>query len=356
MLKIQDAGRHLVAGFDGTDVNDHLKTLINEFGVGGIILFTRNFESPDQVHSLTIKIREMAKQRILIGVDQEGGRVQRFGEPFTQWPSMRELGATGDEELAEKFGRALAAEIAAVGCDWIFAPVMDVDSNPNNPVIGDRSFGADVDLVSKMGAAVIRGIQESKIIACAKHYPGHGDTSEDSHKALPVVMENEEVLFQREIAAFESAIIAKVASIMTAHVIYPTIDLAHPATCSRVHIAGRLRKAFMYDGIVITDDLEMAAVCDRYEPKDLYMMSFYAGNDFLLACHSIEVQEDIIRTLYDARLADLLPPEGFLQSEKRIEKLHSQYPEPALGKISVIGCEKHQQLAKDIREKAGQLR
>lgn len=352
MLKIEEAGRHLVAGFDGTDVNDHLKTLINEFGVGGIILFTRNFESPDQIYSLTIKIRELAKQRILIGVDQEGGRVQRFGAPFTDWPTMRQLGATGDEILAENFGHALAAEVAAVGCDWVFAPVMDVDSNPDNPVIGDRSFGRDVELVSKMGAAVIRGIQGLKIISCAKHYPGHGDTSTDSHKTLPVVMENEEVLFQREIPAFEAAINANVASIMTAHVIYPAVDLAHPATCSRVHIAGRLRKAFMYDGIVITDDLEMAAVCDRYEPADLYMMSFYAGNDFLLACHTIEVQEDIVRTFYDARLANLLPAEGFFQSEKRIERLHVQYPKPATGNVSIIGCEKHRKLAEEIRSRS----
>jgi beta-N-acetylhexosaminidase len=193
-------------------------------------------------------------------------------------------------------------------------------------------------------------------MACAKHYPGHGHTSEDSHKTLPVILDNEEELYQRELPPFTAAIDAQVASIMPAHVIYAAWDMAHPASCSPNMISGRLRRALMYDGLVITDDLEMDAVKDRYEPHDLILLSFTAGNDFLLACHTFELQEYIVRTLYDGRKANLLPTEGFLQSEKRIDAMMKRFPVPGPGDLSVIGCEEHQMLANQIRERSEESR
>lgn len=351
MLKIQDVGRHLVAGFDGTQPNEHLDELL-KLGAGGIILFTRNFESPEQLRDLVRAIRERARGRIFISVDQEGGRVQRFKEPFTPWPAMADIGRMGDENLAGRFGAAVAKELAAVGIDWNFAPVLDVNSNPENPVIGDRAFGENPEIVTRMGVAVLCAMQNAGIMACAKHYPGHGHTSEDSHKTLPIVLDNEEILYERELPPFAAAIEAKVASIMPAHVIYAAWDMAHPASCSPNMISGRLRRALMFDGLVITDDLEMDAVRHRYEPHDLVLLSFTAGNDFLLACHTFDLQEFIVRTLFDGRKANLLPAEGFFQSAKRIQAMEKRFPIPQPPSLSVIGCEEHQVLAGEIRERA----
>jgi beta-N-acetylhexosaminidase len=354
MLAIAEVGRHLVAGFDGTDWNDHLEALLADLGVGGIILFTRNFESPEQLQDLILRIRDRSKERIFIGVDQEGGRVARFKAPFTDWPTMRALANTNDPELATRFGKALGTELASVGIEWVFAPVMDVDSNPDNPVIGDRAFGADPALVAQMGVAVIGGIQSAGVMACAKHFPGHGDTSEDSHETLPMVVANEEILFRRECAPFVAAIDANVASIMPAHVIYPAFDMAHPASVSRTVISGTLRQALGFNRLVITDDLEMKAVVGRYEPSDLFMMAFYAGNDFLLACHTFEMQEQIVRTLYDARTAGVLAVEMYTQSQKRIVEATKRYAVPAKGELSVIGCGEHLEMARTIIEKSAQ--
>jgi len=233
--------------------------------------------------------------------------------------------------------------------------VMDVNSNPKNPVIGDRAFGDDPALVSRMGAAVIRGIMAGGVMPCAKHYPGHGDTSEDSHKKLPMVMANEQVLCERELAPFCAAAECGVPSIMTAHVIYPAWDLAHPATTSRVLIEGQLRRGIGYDGIVITDDLEMAAVADRYDPDDLIRLAFYAGNDMLLACHAFELQERIVRTLFDARSTNLLNVELYIQREKRILAAAGAHGLPRPGPLSVIGCEEHLALAEEIRDRGANL-
>ncbi len=354
MLKIQDAGQHLIAGFDGITANEHVDELL-KLGVGGFILFTRNFQTPQQLEELVRTIREKAGRRIFIGVDQEGGKVQRFKEPFTLWPSMARIGAAGEDDLAKRFGKAMAKELAAVGIDWNFAPVLDVHSNPDNPVIGDRAFGDNPETVARMGIAALCAMQDEGVMACAKHYPGHGHTSEDSHTTLPVILDNEDVLYQRELPPFVAAIDAKVATIMPAHVLYAAWDMAHPASCSPNMISGRLRRALMFDGLVITDDLEMEAVKNRYEPQDLFLLTFTAGNDFLLACHTFDVQEQIVQTLYDGRKANLLPTEGFLQSEKRIAAMIERFPEPKSGDLSVIGCEEHQMLVKEILEKSESL-
>jgi beta-N-acetylhexosaminidase len=353
MLKVQEVGRHLVGGFAGTTVTDELRELVQKLGAGGVILFSRNYESPEQLAELTRAIREMAgDRRIFIGVDQEGGRVARLKGDFTEWPPMRALGAIGDAALAESLGNALATELSAVGIDWVFAPVLDVDSNPNNPVIGDRAFSSDPEMVVKIGLAVASGIQSAGVMACGKHFPGHGDTDDDSHKVLPVVTAKLDRLMEREYVPFREAVNTQIASIMTAHVIYPVMDLAHPATTSRVIVEGQLRRAMSYEGLVITDDMEMAAIADRYDPIDAAMMSFYAGADFLLACHTLETQEMIVKSLFDARLSNVLPIESFHASEKRIDATANRFPVPRAGDFSVIGCEEHRKLAEMIADRA----
>ena len=350
MLRTTDVGCHLVAGFTGTTLDDQLAELL-KLGVGGLILFSRNYESCEQLADLIRQIRDAAGRRIFIGVDQEGGRVARLSAPFTDWPDMATLGATGDTALAEQFGVALADELAAVGIDWDFAPVMDVNSNPDNPVIGDRAFGQDPERVIQMGVSVLCAMQKKGVMACAKHFPGHGDTDLDSHKALPKVLARDFVLHSRELTPFTAAVDAGVGSIMTAHVVYPVWDLAHPASLSRVLVEGMLRRAIGFQGLVITDDLEMAAVADRYEPQDLIMLAFHAGTDMLLACHTFELQEGIVQVLFDARCNGLLPEPMFSASQKRIAQAQNRFSNVSGKDLSVVGCEKHLSLARQIRDR-----
>ena len=356
MLKIQDVGVHLVAGFQGTEFSPELSTLIREFAPGGLILFRRNFESPAQLEELVRKIREASgSRRVFVGVDQEGGRVARFREHFTEWPPMADLGLTNDPELAERFGYALGSELAAVGIDWNFAPVMDTNSNPDNPIIGDRSFGDTPDRVERIGTAVIRGMQKAGVMACAKHFPGHGHTGDDSHLTLPVVLEAENTLLEREIPPFLAAIEAGVASIMTAHVVYPVLDLNHPATTSQVIIGGMLRRAYNYTGLVVTDDMEMKAITDRYEFHDAAGMAFLSGIDMIMACENPEAQEAIVRTLYDGRRTNLFSAETFLAAQRRIEQAATKFPVPS-GDPAKIGCGDHRSLSDEIRYRAKDVR
>src|SRR6185503_17261824 len=189
---VRKVGQRFMVGFDGHAASLEIKELLRDYGVGHVILFARNVDGPEQVAELVRELQAAARDAghtlpLLVAVDQEGGRVARLREPWTVWPPMRAVGRTGSEDIARKVGAGLAAELLACGIRYDFAPDVDVDTNPKNPIIGDRSFGDDPDLVGRLGAAVIRGLQESGVAACAKHFPGHGDTDVDSHVDLPAV-------------------------------------------------------------------------------------------------------------------------------------------------------------------------
>src|SRR5262252_6246934 len=227
-------GRLLIAGFNGGQVPVELRSIAREFGLGGVILFGRNIEAPEQVAELSYEAARLVPELPLwVSIDQEGGRVARLKSPFTEWPPMATLGRSGDTQLAERFARALAAELKAVGITLDYAPVLDIHTNPNNPVIGDRALAEKADDVARLGAAIVRTLQAEGIAACGKHFPGHGDTSTDSHVELPLVEHPPERLRQVEFLPFKAAIEADVATIMTAHVLVPSLDDTRPATLSR---------------------------------------------------------------------------------------------------------------------------
>ena len=183
-----EVGKLLMIGFEGTRVPPDLRALVREDGVAGVVLFQRNIESLEQLIGLVRELRALRESPLLVAIDHEGGRVSRVRSlPFTQLPAFRALGRSGDRALARAWGTLVARELLAVGIDWDFAPVMDVDSNPANPIIGDRALSADPAEVARLGVEVIRGMREAGILTCAKHFPGHGDTALDSHLALPVV-------------------------------------------------------------------------------------------------------------------------------------------------------------------------
>jgi len=281
-------GQLLIAGFDGQEIPLELRSLAKEFGLGGVILFARNIGDPEQVAELSFEAARLVPDLPLwVSIDQEGGRVARLKSPFTEWPPMATLGRSGDVKLAERFARALAAELKAVGVTLDFAPVLDVHTNPKNPVIGDRALAETAADVARLGSTIVTTLQNEGIAACGKHFPGHGDTSTDSHLELPLVEHPPERLREIEFVPFVAAIKAGVATIMTAHVRVPSLDEERPATLSKRIITGILRQELQFDGVVLSDDLEMKAIADVV-PHGAVMapavMAVEAGCDGVLIC------------------------------------------------------------------------
>jgi beta-N-acetylhexosaminidase len=309
-MSLRDLRRHVgqlaILGFPGHEIPQELTSIAREFDLGGVILFARNVSEPAQVLELSRRARELKRELPLwVSVDQEGGRVARLKDPFTTWPPMITLGRAPreqGEDLARRFARALATELKAVGVNLDFAPVLDVHTNPRNPVIGDRALGERAEQVAALGRAIITTLQGEGIAACGKHFPGHGDTSTDSHDELPLVEHPPERLRDVELVPFREAVAAGVASIMTAHVLIPALDAARPATLSPAIVDGILRRELGFEGIIISDDLEMKAVSHRYSASQAAAGSIAAGCDVFLVCgtdagRQVEALEGVIRAV-----------------------------------------------------------
>src|SRR5688500_4035036 len=232
-MSLRDVRRHVgqlaMAGFAGHSIPAELRELAREFDLGGVVFFARNVESPEQVAELSHEAQALARELpVWVSVDQEGGRVARLKAPFTVWPPMRTLGRSGDVQLAGRFARALANELKAVGISLDYTPVLDVHTNPRNPVIGDRALAERAEDVARLGRAIIETLQAEGVAACGKHFPGHGDTSTDSHFELPLIEHPPDRLEAVEFVPFRAAIEAGVAAIMTAHILVPSLDEEHP--------------------------------------------------------------------------------------------------------------------------------
>src|SRR5688572_3782790 len=287
----QKIGQLMIIGFDGTAVDDELRHMITDYHIGGVILFARNVQSPEQVAYLTNDLQKLALESghpgLFIAVDQEGGRVARLTEDkgFTEFSSAMALTATGDPKNACRMAAAMAIEIRAVGINVDFAPNLDVNNNPSNPVIGIRSFGSDPARVSEYGIAFAQGLQENGVLAFGKHFPGHGDTSVDSHIDLPLVPHDRARLDEVELLPFRAAVQSDFAGIMSAHVTFPAIDPnpGMPATLSRPVLTSLLRDELGFNGLIATDSLEMGALAENgYPPPIGAPLAFAAGADLLL--------------------------------------------------------------------------
>ena len=278
-------GQLFMIGFEGTTVSAELRAFLKEYQPGGVILFARNLESISQIVELTNDLQRCNPHSpLLISIDQEGGRVSRLPKDFTIFPACDVVGRCQSSELAYAVAATTAKELLAVGINMNMSPVLDVNSNPSNPVIGDRAFGTTPDVVSELGLATIRGLQDHRVVACAKHFPGHGDTNADSHLELPVVGAPRERLEQTEFPPFRRAIEQGVPTMMTAHVLYRALDADRPATLSPTIIQKFLREELHYDGVVLTDDLEMHAIIDHYGIEDATVQAILAGCDMPLIC------------------------------------------------------------------------
>lgn len=259
---------------------------------GGAILFKRNLREPLDVAGLNARLRDFAAKEAppLLAVDQEGGRVARLGAPLLVLPPMKKLAELGDVTLVEDAARAQAEELAALGFTMNFAPVLDVSSCATNPVIGDRAFGDEPRAVETFGLAFARGLAAGGVLACGKHFPGHGDTTKDSHFDLPVVTAPRARLEAVELPPFRAAAKMGIDAFMTAHVVYPALDADVPATLSRAICTDLARTEMGFEGWLVSDDLEMKAIADRIGIEEAAVRSIDAGCDALLVCRDEELQ------------------------------------------------------------------
>jgi len=351
-------GHLLIAGFDGHTVPVELKSIAKEFGLGGVILFPRNIAEPEQIAELCYEASRLVQDLPLwISVDQEGGRVARLKAPFTEWPAMATLGRSGDVALAARFARALASELRAVGITLDYAPVLDVYTNPSNRVIGDRALSDEAKEVARFGASIIRELQAEGVAACGKHFPGHGDTSADSHVELPLVEHPIERLREVEFVPFMAAIEAGVASIMTAHVFLPALDQERPATLSRRVVSGLLREELGFQGLILSDDLEMKAVADRYPVASAAVLAVESGCDGVLVCsanHSLQAEtlEGLIHSVEEERLREARVEDALRRHRRAKERFLTtpadSRPLRARQLSQLVGREEHRVIAEEM--------
>ena len=352
-------GQLVMLGFDGFEIPPELRSLAREFDLGGVVLFKRNVESPEQVAALAFDAARLCESvPAWVAVDQEGGRVARMRRPFTEWPPMAALGRSGDAALAERFARAMARELASVGVTFDFAPVLDVLTWADNPAIGDRAFGADADLVARMGGVVIEALQGEGLAACGKHFPGHGDASVDSHHDLPVLDLPPDRFDAVDWVPFRAAIDLGVAAIMVAHILVPAFDETQPASLSRAVVTGLLRERLCFDSLILTDDLSMKGCSSRYPLPEATVRAIAAGNDAALLCEpNHDAQAAALEALVHASEDGTIRFAQADASVARHARLKARFAAPRFRAVrplttwrDVVGCEAHQTLAAEMRQ------
>jgi beta-N-acetylhexosaminidase len=353
----REIGQLLIGSLPATTIPAEARSIAREFQLGGVTLFGRNIEAPEQVAELSHDIQSLAAETPLwVAVDQEGGRVARLRKPFTEWPPMAVFGRSGDTALAGRFAAALAAELKAVGISLDYAPVLDIHTNPRNPIIGDRALAADAESVARLGAAIIRGLEDNGVAACGKHFPGHGDTAVDSHLDLPLVEHPPDRIRRVECVPFREAVQQRVAFIMTAHILIPALDEARPATLSPRVVQAILRDELHYDGVILSDDLEMKAIANTYSVPDAAVQAIAAGCDGVLICSGnlaahAETLEALVHAVEDKRLP-WARVEDALKRQRRAKEHFLTAPVTMPGRRAtlrqVLGCDEHQRVAEEM--------
>ena len=341
------AAKRMILGFLGTDIPQEIHSFVHRAAPAGYILFSRNIETPQQVLSLNTQLKELHKKTHLplLSVDQEGGRVRRIRE--TNWPAMRYVGNINHLQTTKDIAKGITNELLALGFNTNWAPVTDVDSNPDNPVIGDRSFGRSPELCAEHVQAFLETMHECGMIGSLKHFPGHGDTDLDSHLDLPTVEKERPDLEACELYPFAKNIdTARI--VMTAHVMFPAFDEQYPATMSHSIIQGLLRDTFSYNGIVVSDDMEMKAVRGRWPLQQQLDLSCKAGVDLFLFCKEAELQEEAFETLVHLQENDPVHDRLAIASEKRLDALQQYLVRSPKLSSSHVGKEEYAVLSESI--------
>jgi beta-N-acetylhexosaminidase len=320
-------GQMIIAGISGTTIDTNTKKLLTKYMVGGIIFYQDNLVNPSQAVQLLNQLKSEGDQNVplLLGVDQEGGRVTRLPGGLINFPTNKEIGAINDAQFSYNVGTMLGKELKEYGFNLDFAPVLDINSNPKNPVIGDRSFGNNPAIVSKLGIQTLKGIQSQKIIPTIKHFPGHGDTSVDSHLELPIVNKSHAQLKELELIPFEQAINSGADVVMVAHILLPKLDAVFPSSMSKNIITGILRNQLDFSGVVITDDMTMKAIIDHYSIGGAAVESVKAGSDIILVGHDYNKIVETITSLKTAVQKGEISQQRINASVRRILKLKEIY-------------------------------
>lgn len=349
-------GQLFTVGFHGTEISVETKELAKRINPGGFILFKRNVVEAAADRGLTDALQRLVEEYpAFIGVDQEGGAVARLRAPYTEFPGNRALLAayreTGTPEAAEEQARIFARELRMTGFNWDYAPVLDVDSNEKNPVIGKRAFSPKPDEVAALGVAFAKALEAGGVLSCGKHVPGHGNTALDSHHDLPVEDVDLRTLKERELVPFRAYKEAGLASLMTAHVVYTKIDPRHPATLSEKVIQGIVRKEIGFEGVLVTDDLEMKAVDARYGPEESAILTVVAGVDVVLICHTAEKQLRAYEALVAEDRKSQAVRDRIDAALGRITKLKKKLTAPPPFDPRAIGAPEALRFADGLREK-----
>jgi len=323
----QEAGQLMMVGVPGTAMTVELAQFMRRVRPAGVILFSRNVKSLSQLRSFIADLRSEGGNDLIISVDEEGGRVRRLVSPFPKLPpaaeyeNMREPRASVKQLVSKA-----ACEMAKLGIDLDFAPVLDVATNPKNPAIGDRAFSASAAVVADLGAEFIRALEQNGVGACGKHFPGHGDTDLDSHLALPVLRHSRARFDECELIPFHVAARMGVASIMTAHILVPALDPKFPASISKSIVTGLLRNEIGYRGLILTDDLEMKGISDSHPPEKSASMAISAGNDAVLVCSGDLVLENrVFDSISGAISSGELMRQQVESSISRIDEFRSRF-------------------------------
>ncbi|MBT3181342.1 MAG: beta-N-acetylhexosaminidase [Deltaproteobacteria bacterium] len=324
---MNDIGQLLMIGIEGTKVSDDLKSFIKESNVGGVILFKRNCAKLRQIFDLINELQDISDTPLIVGLDEEGGRVSRLPEQFTKYPAMRDVGRVDtDGSIAHKIGETLGRELRTVGFNINFAPVLDVSTDAFNPVIGDRAFASDPAVVSKLALEFIRGMESMGVGGCGKHFPGHGDTDVDSHKGLPVLNHTRRRFDTCEFIPFREVAKAGVSSMMIAHLMAPNLDPNEPSSISRKIVDGILRKEMGYDGLIFSDDLTMKGLADLHAPSESAWMTINAGCDIAMVCsENLELHRSVMESLKRASDDGNLLQDRIAETLKRIDSFKKMF-------------------------------
>lgn len=324
----EKAGQLLIVGFKGTFLNDRTKSYINDLKVGGLILFDRNIESKGQIIGLVEEIKGSNAEEdipLFLCIDEEGGLISRLPKEYRRLPDPFQIGETNDVDIAFQFGQLLGNRVKGLGLNLNFAPVLDIHSNPDNPVIGKRAYGTNPERVSDIGLEVAKGIRNSSIIPAVKHFPGHGDTSTDSHLELPIIDKSLEELRNFELIPFEDAIENNIEMIMMAHILLPSLDKDYPATLSKKIVHDLLRDEMGYEGVIVSDDMTMGAIVNNFTLEDACIDFLKAGGDILLVCHGEDNPRIVFDKIIDAVEIGELSMEEIDEKVYRILELKDRY-------------------------------
>lgn len=349
----QKIGQRLVVGFAGPEITPEFRQLVKDYKIGNVILFKSNIQNKKQVQQLCTQLQQLILQETgypaFITIDQEGGMVTRLADDATNIAGAMALACGADEEEIYQLGVITAKELKELGINFNLAPDMDINSNPQNPVIGVRSFADTPQLVSKCGIAMIKGLLAGGVLCTTKHFPGHGDTSVDSHLGLPQVNKTMEELEENEFIPFKAAIAAGVPSVMSTHILFPQLEKENvPATMSRTILTDILKNKFGFKGLIISDCMEMQAIQKFYGTVNGVVAAINAGIDLAFVSHTASLAAQACAAIKNAILDNTLSLQEMDSSVQKILWYKEKFAQPYCGNLNFVGCTQHKAFAQTV--------